>query len=156
MNTPLNDLKQWFLALESSCQNTLGLWVDQFFLKPESFEKQHGQIYRFLPQLEVADSDANIIIQKTLYFIKVFDFCIDGFSREENWQLRLDMLLETHLDYTKKGMPEIGDEMLNNFYENKNRWFAVAESWTAITNDVLSNNIINKWFLQELIKQVRR
>ena len=156
MNTPLNDLKQWFLALESTGQHNLGVLIDHFSPKtPDTFKKRYGYNYRFLSQLEAAQLDANAIIQKTLYFIKVIDFCVDGCSKEENWLTRLDILLETHDEYTKKEMPEIADEMLNQFHELRNSWLAVAKSWSEITNGLLSNDTINKWYIQELIKAVR-
>ena len=157
MNPPLNDLKQWFLTLDSSSQYNLGMLVDHFSpKKPESSEKQSGHINGFLPQLETAGLDANTIIQKTLYFIKVIDFWIDSCTREENWQARLNILLETHDEYTKKGMPEISDEMLNQFYDLKKTWVDIAESWAEITSDILSNDAIIKWYRQEMIKLVRR
>ena len=156
MNTPLNDLKQWFLSLESSSQDNLGVMVDHFYPKTsESFEKQYGYSFRFLARLEAAPLDANTIIQNTLYLIKVIDFCIDGCSKEENWQTRLNILLETHDEYTKKEMPEIADEMLNQFHELRNNWLAVAKSWSEVTNSLLSNDTINNWYIQELIKAVR-
>jgi hypothetical protein len=131
--------------------------VDQFSPKTSnSSEKQSGYIYRFLPQLETAGLDANTIIQKTLYFVKVIDFWIDSCTREENWQARLNILLETHDEYTIKGRPEIADEMLNQFYGLKKTWFTIAESWADITNDMLSNDAIIKWYRQEMLKQVRR
>jgi hypothetical protein len=63
--------------------------------------------------------------------------------------------LETNDEYTKKEMPEIADEMLNQFHELRNSWLAIAKSWSEITNGLLSNDTINKWYIQELIKAVR-
>ena len=64
-------------------------------------------------------------------------------------------LLDTHDEYTKKGMPEISLEMLDQFSELKESWIAISESWLDITGK-LSNESINKWYLHELLKEVRR
>ncbi|WP_432328160.1 hypothetical protein ACRQ5D_34325 [Mucilaginibacter sp. P25] len=68
----------------------------------------------------------------------------------------MSILLDTHDEYTKKGMPEISLEMLDQFNKLKESWVAISERWLGLTTGKSSNESINKWYLQELLKEVRR
>lgn len=157
MNNPLNDIKKWFLGLDSNEQNNLGSLIDH--LSPiikDPFEKEQTYKFKFLYPLETEETDALAILQKALYFNKIIDFCINGWFTEQEMQARLDTLIETNDEYSKKGRPEIGEVMLNQFYEIRQSWDTLSTSWVNISNGVLSNSKIKEWYINELMKQLKR
>lgn len=147
MDTPLDQIQQWYLSREATHQDDLGALASHFLLDPEPFSgTQLLRITNFAKQLDSDGMGPKQVVQKTLYMIKLIDFTLSGRATDQDWAETLDKLLYMRTKFTEQGDPGAVNQMLDNFQERKAGWIGVAESWASLTSGKLNNKKIADWY----------
>ena len=156
MDTPLDQIQQWFLSQKISHQGDMAALVGHFLDEADAFAVDQTEcITEFVQQLDSDELKPNAIVQKTLYMIKLIDFTLSGRSTVQDWTETLDRLLYMKNAFTEKGDPHAVDQMLDNFHTNKEGWIGVAKSWAVLTEGNLSNKKIANWYFSHMAAEMK-
>lgn len=147
--TPLDLIKDWFVSLSDEYQHEIAALTGHFHLDERidlAFE-QELKLELFKEYLDTRELTNIEITQRTLFIIKLLDFCFEGRDTETEWTKILDRFLDLRTGLKEKGKDtNFIDEQINKFYERKNVWLDICKRWEELKTDTLNNRQIADWY----------